>query len=182
MGACQPKVRSRRSLPTYDSRPPTSVMYFSYSSREIRPLSRSTRARSFADKKICTHQRVSTAQAVFRMSNAARMRTFEFSRSDVRSDVRSAGSCGNFADSHPNYQLRDARGALNAQPMWLFEIDEQQAHARSSQDSPSCRRATEVRVKTRPAWNWRSSKDGDRAFTRLFSSEITVGGPASVCD
>jgi hypothetical protein len=41
-------------LPTYDSRPPTSVMYFSYSSREIRPPSRSTRARSFADKKICT--------------------------------------------------------------------------------------------------------------------------------
>jgi hypothetical protein len=46
----------------------------------------------------------------------------------------------NFADSHPNYQLRlgvfsqqrivviDARGALNAQSVWLFEIDEQHAH------------------------------------------------------
>lgn len=39
---------------SYDSRFATSVVYFSYSAREIRPPSRSTRARSFAGKEACT--------------------------------------------------------------------------------------------------------------------------------
>jgi hypothetical protein len=39
---------------SYDSRLAISTMYFSYSAREIRPPSRSTRTRSFAGKDVCT--------------------------------------------------------------------------------------------------------------------------------
>jgi hypothetical protein len=46
-------VSRKQHTASYDSRPATSVRYFSYSAREIRAPSRSTRARSFAGNEVC---------------------------------------------------------------------------------------------------------------------------------
>jgi hypothetical protein len=88
-----PHIQSITSL----SRPPIPIMYLSYSAREIRPPSHSTRARSFADKKVCTSStRFHGARGVSQVERGTNSDVASFC-----SGARSAGNCGKFHSPPP---------------------------------------------------------------------------------